>query len=224
MNSGGRIPIQENSIQILACIVFFIGINASQAAAIQTPADSSHSHMLGIRKGDRCIVCNAPHEHVSQVILYKGRRVPVCAKHPQTFLNNPQPYFSQLQPRGALFQEEAVLEKTMKSGWFALGMWVFVALISAGLAANLALRKGLSSLRWFFVGLVTSVFGVAWLLFKPSTQRVDLPAHFAKIPTTANPIYCPDCQAGNHPSAEKCGGCGRSLEPLSQSEVRKLGL
>jgi|GEM_PF-4139844 len=55
---------------------------------------------------DRGLVCGAELAiDDGLAFLYKGRRITLDALHLEEFLRNPAAYFTDLQPRGALFQE-----------------------------------------------------------------------------------------------------------------------
>lgn len=204
---------------LIVCLLIALACNSVSGQAIQDTMKTDK-----IKKGDRCIVCNISYDHLLVVIIYKGRRVPLCPKHPQTFLDDPGTYFGKLQPRGALFQEEAILEQPMKKGWLWFGIWIFVATVTAGLSANIAMRKGFSSLKWFMVGLATNFVGLVFVMSKPSKEKITLPDRLAKVPSTSRPLPCPDCRTENHPTATKCTGCGRTLSPKEEAEVKRAGL
>ncbi|RME00563.1 MAG: hypothetical protein D6814_03265, partial [Calditrichaeota bacterium] len=144
------------------------------------------------KKGDRCIVCDTPLTDSSIVILYKGRRVPLLNKAMlDQFLQNPEAYFSKLQPTGALFHEDAISTGGMKWGWFVLGLYILSALVIAAVTSNLAIRKGYSATHWYFAGLFLHVVGLLLVMRKPAVEQVHLPPHLGKVPRTAAPVPCP---------------------------------
>ncbi len=188
-------------------------------------ADSIENYkQVPIKEGDRCFICNIELVDGGVAFIYRGRRVTVASFHVQQFLDAPLKYFSRLQPRGALFQEDAILERPMWSGWLLLGIWLAVGLVSAAISTHLALRKGLPPVTWFAIGLATNLFGLLLLLRHRAEADVSLPPHLAKIPTTLNPVECPACRAENHPSAKQCSACGAQLNPTAVSEVERSGM
>jgi hypothetical protein len=212
-----------NSFTTLLLLLFFILQITSYAS--MTQKDTLGFTMLSIKKGDRCIVCAMPlKEGKGIVLLVRGRRVAIDVDHIKEFLANKAKYLSQLEPRGALFQESAVLESTLRSGWFLLGAWIVLALISAAISAHMALRKGFNSLKWFFIGLALNFVGIFFIFTKSSDTKIELPPHLAKIPNTAFPVECPDCGESNHPASEQCSGCGKRLDPKFESEVKRAGV
>ena len=54
------------------------------------------------------------------------------------------------------------------------------------------------------------------------TALDGVPAGMHKIASTYNPAACPACAFTNHPTAQKCLGCGAMLEPRSASEVANV--
>ncbi len=174
--------------------------------------------------GDVCIACGASHDHIEAVKMHKGRWVPVCEKCDGTAVTsaNLDSFFMDLQPRGALFQESSISEREMNPGWFLFGVWVAIALLAAAFSGAVAIRKGLPPVKWFFTGLIGSVFGAIYTLMQPAKETIEIPENLGKIPTTAAPIPCPDCQQLNHPSASACAHCGNALNPAVVSEAAKV--
>ncbi len=203
-------------------ITTFLGLGFAQTSASQETKNPLKNYpKIPIKEGDRCFVCNTPLTESGVAFLYRGRRVAVGTFHVRTFFNNPLKYFSRLQPRGALFQEDIVPESPLKPGWLVFGIWITLGLVAAAFCTHTALRKGRSPAAWFFIGLATNLIGVLVALRQSPLARVDLPPNLAKIPTTVSPMSCPDCGAGNHPSAWKCSGCGARLQPTMESEVQR---
>lgn len=216
-----------------SAICLFLGslmIIARGTSASAQPSNSLSSPLITRppQKGDFCIVGGPGHargEQLARVFLYQGRWVGVCPAHTAVIQNADSLayYFAHLQPRGALYQEDAIVGngRSIGWGWFVFGVWVAVALVCGAVCTHLGLRKGMSAPIGFFIGLLGNVVGVAYLLIKPARGRVELPAGLEKIPTTAAPVPCPDCGASNHPAASECTGCGKPLKPAVESEVRR---
>lgn len=176
-----------------------------------------------VREHDRCLVCDGElQEGGGLAFLYKGRRITLDTLHLETFLQNPSAYFSELQPRGALFQESG--GGHIGVGWLGLGLWMVLGLIGAAACTGLALRKGLPPMRWFAAGLVANLLAVLLLLTRSAAQSVTLPPRLAKIPMTPTPYLCARCGGQNHPTATRCVDCGADIEPTSDSEVERAGL
>ncbi len=207
---------------ILAAGVWFLIAIGGGPVLAQSPGTDSQLMRVPTKPGDICVVCGTALKDSGTAILYKGRRVPLANQEMlQQFLDRPEHYFAKLQPRGALFQEETVTNVSRRWGWFIFGVWVFVALLCAAIGAGLSLRKGYPPVKGFFIGLIGSLFGVAWMAARPARTNVRLPPHLAKLPTTAAPLACPSCGALNHPAAKKCPTCGAGLTPQITSEVER---
>jgi len=193
--------------------------------AQETKRDTLGFPVLPLRSGDRCIVCGMELGEEGIVILFKGRRVPLFNHDKlQLFLQDPDIYFRKLQARGALFQEDATAALPLTGGWLGLSFVVLFALIFGGLSVPLALRKGFSPLRWFFIGLLGNVLGFLYLLSRPAEKATELPPGFAKIPETHPPKNCDGCGAELHPSTEECPDCGKQQTSVQESEVKRAGL
>ena len=178
---------------------------------------------LSIKKGDRCIICDIPlKESTGIALLIKGRRVTVDLEHLDEFLQNKDFYFSKLKPKGALFQESAVLLNTLKSGWFILGCLFVFSLIMGGLSCHLAIKKGYPPVSWFFIGFFLNIFGYLWVVLKKKRTVQEFPAGWTKVPQTSSPVHCPSCGTPNHPGAERCIKCKNRLSPEIETEVRRL--
>ncbi len=179
---------------------------------------------LPTQPGDFCIVCNVGSRHLERVVLYRGRRVGLCALHPTVFARNPDVYFQRLQPQGALFHEDSISRKTLRWGWFIAGAWITLSILSAGISCWIAQCKGLPAQRWFYLGLVLNLLSFPIVLTRRAVARVQLPRHLTKQPSTPLPVPCPECGQENHPAAGECSGCGKPLEPKVTSEVSRAGL
>ncbi len=128
-----------------------------------------------------------------------------------------------MQPRGALFHEDSVLTAGIEMGWFFFGLWVLTALIVAAITSNMALRRGLPAVKWYFLGLLLHFIAIFLLWRQRPAGEVLLPAGWAKVPATAPPVHCAACGAEVHPAAQKCFRCGADLTPQIESEVRRAG-
>lgn len=172
---------------------------------------------------DRGLVCGAELAiDDGLAFLYKGRRITLDALHLEEFLRNPAAYFTDLQPRGALFQESG--GGRLGRGWLYLGVWMVLGLAGAAACTGVALRKGLSPVQWFAAGLAFNILAVIIVVTRPAREPVSLPPRLAKIPTTPAPYVCARCGGQNHPTSSRCGDCGADIEPTADSEVERAGL
>jgi hypothetical protein len=181
------------------------------------------------KPGDYCTVGNVPLDTSKDVaLIVRGRRVPLHHTMVDSFMHTQEKYFSQKQPKSALFQEELSAPAGMtlggiSAGWFLFGLYVLVALVFGGMSGYTAISKGLEPIPHFFIGFFLSVFGYLYVLTRPTVaKKDDIPAGLVKVPTTNSPIPCATCGYNNHPSAKQCAGCGGKLQPLMESEVARV--
>ena len=195
----------------------------TQENASQTPYQSVRPKL-----GDYCTVGNVPLDTLQDVaLIVRGRRVPLHRTMVDSFMRTQEKYFSQQQPKGALFQEELSAAKGaalagVTSGWFLFGLYVLVALVFAGVSGYTAVSKGLPPIPNFFIGFFLSALGYLYVLTRPAVaKKGEIPGGLVKVPLTHAPVPCAACGYQNHPSAKQCVGCGGKLEPMMQSEVAR---
>jgi len=175
-------------------------------------------------QGEQCIVCGQRifGEDVVEV-QYKGRTFYVGAPLLEEFERDPQQYFAKLQARSALFDESALPARRMSFGWLWFGVYVLAGIVSAAIAAYVAVGKARPALPWFFAGLFGNVVAVVAVVVAPRRDASALPAGIPrglrKVPTTRTPRPCPACGASNHPSAAACSACGAPLSPTVAAET-----
>ena len=214
--------IFPNSRFALVLWVLVVTTGAGASASDRAPLDHAGMQPLELRQHDRCLVCDGELNADGLAFLFRGRRITLDSLHLATFLEDPAPYFSKLQPRGALFQEGGA--GGGGHGWLILGVWVTLGLLGAAICTGVALRKGLPPLRWFVAGLVVHVIAVIFVLMRSAPRPVNLPPGLAKIPATAAPYRCAQCGGHNHPSATTCRDCSAEITPTADSEVERAGL
>ena len=184
--------------------------------------------VVSAKIGEHCTVCGVALTEEDVALIVRGRRVPLNKEMVDTFLNDQEKYFSEKQPKGALFQEElqapaGVAQGGISRGWFLFGLYVLAGLIGGGLSAYNAVSKGLRSIPYFFIGFFFNVLGYLYVLTRPSqAAEGTIPAGLVKVPTTQAPSACPACGNTNHPSACLCAACGVTLRPTRQSEVARV--
>lgn len=208
-------------IPAFAACLFCLVLSAGSATADTTLLRERGITVLGIHEGDRCLVSGILLDDTGIAFVYRGRRVTLHPDAVGVFLSRPDPYFSKLQPRGALFQEDA--SWSLGISWLVFGIWMTLGLASGAAASHLALRKGRSAGFWFAAGVALNVIALATLLTRPSLATAELPPRFGKVPLTVRPTACPSCGAPNHPTAARCSSCRATLDPRSQSEVARAG-
>lgn len=183
--------------------------------------------VVSAKIGEHCTVCGVALTEKDVALIVRGRRVPLNKEMVDTFLNDQEKYFSQKQPKGALFQEElrapaGVAQGGISLGWFLLGLYVLLGLIGGGLSAYIAVSKSLRSAPYFFIGFFFNALGYLYVLTRPSRVVERIPSGLVKVPTTQAPLACPACGNTNHPTARRCAACGDNLQPASQSEVARV--
>lgn len=172
-----------------------------------------------VRTGDRCVVSGELLDPDDFVVEIRGRRIPVKAHCYEDFWKNPDKYFTGIQPRGALFNEDMHTVPRLNLAWFFFGLYVLAALIFAAVTSHAAVSRGLAPVPWFFIGLAGTAFGYLAVLARKSEDVTLVPSGFRKVPATRAPVRCEACGNENHPAAKKCLGCGKTLAPAVASEV-----
>jgi hypothetical protein len=188
--------------------------------------------------GEICIVCNNPVGPDDSVYLVQGQRVPVHAAEEREFLSNPRQYLMRLKPMGGalLGADSNQSGMTNRAGndqpvvsrmWIYTGLYVLLGLVFAAICAHRALHTGHRPGVWFGLGLLLNALAYILLLTRPKREvraPAGVPSGLGKIAATHAPERCPKCGAFNHPSAVRCLGCGATLSPGVESEVRRVGL
>jgi len=216
----------QNHFRIHVVLLLFFAAHAVDLRAQQSTAQSQYE-ALPPRPGETCIVCGIPLTDDDVALLVRGRRVPLNRAMVDSFMNNQEQFFSRLQPRSALFQENlgvapGVAQGGISWGWFAFGLYVVTSLISAAMSAYCAIAKGLPAAQYFFVGLFLNIFGYVYVKSKkPSSKTANVPKGLHKVPVTNAPHACPECGGSNHPSARACLQCGAKLSPAYTSEASR---
>jgi len=166
------------------------------------------------KDGETCIVCNSKLDSTDLAFVVDGQRVGIARGMEDEFLSNPLKYLTALRPEG---QFSGRSTGSMRNVYFWGGVFVLAGLLFGGACAHMALAKGRSGWRWFFLGFFFSAPACLALAVKENGPAV--PTGLSKIPATRDPVACPGCGAANHPAAAKCSDCGATLEPSAPSEV-----
>ena len=198
-----------------------------EAPSEQEAAEPMFSRIVPVRPGvDRCVVCLKLLAVGDKVYLVEGQRVGVKGMMEDQLFADPWRYIAVLKPRGGLFGGEMAPGSGISDAWLVLGMYVLLGLAFSAVCAHRALNTGQAPVLWFLVGFFFNAFGYLALLLRSVDQKAAAPAKYSgvvKIPSTAEPQSCPDCNALNHPSAAECSRCGSLLAPASVSEVTRAG-
>ena len=176
--------------------------------------------------GEVCLVCRKPvfDENVFE-LRYRGRTFHVGAPFMGDFEQDPRKYFSRIEARSALFDENATGQRPMAFGWMWLGIYVLAGLLCGAGCAYVAVTKSLAPIPWFVAGLVMNVAALVAVGIYPSGKAspFGVPGGLRKVPMTRAPVSCPACSAPNHPAGARCTGCGASLEPGCVAETARVG-
>lgn len=171
------------------------------------------------KEGEICVVCNNRASGRDACYLAGGQQIVVHAADccEGEFLRHPGKYLAALRPNQILF---SVWPRAgLASPWFWFGVSVLAGLVFGGLSAHTALATGRAPLPWFLAGLFFSLAAYGYLLTARAVSNPVLPPGLRKLPPTREPVPCPRCGAGNHPSARNCSTCGGELNPVAPSEV-----
>lgn len=205
---------------LIGAVLFLACMLAPELAADTDLLRSQGLATEPVRVGDRCLVSGILLDSTGVVFVYRGRRVSLHQDAVGIFLKEPDVFFSKLQPRGALFQEDESF--SLGLSWLFLGIWVSLGLICGAVSSHLALKRGRSAGFWFAAGLMLNIIALVTLLSRPSDDSRTLPERLGKIHQTSDPAACPSCQAPNHQTARLCSFCGGRLEPTLESETQRI--
>ena len=186
-----------------------------------------HVHMNP--EGRACFVCDHRIGAEGLALLHKGRHVYLCSGACRgAWESNKDALFARIQARGALFDEESIVEnqKPMRVGWLVFGVYILIGVCCGAASSYIAVSKGHGALAWFFLGLLFNIPALAVVATKSAADLSALPAGvpsgLAKVPTTRNPAVCTSCGASNHPSAASCSACSAALEPTVPAETQRV--
>jgi YHS domain-containing protein len=201
-------------------LVLALVLGAATALAAK-PAGQAVASTDPMPPGYRCPVDGQIVHDRQRPIEWEGRRYfadsDACVRR---FEQDPERFARRVEPRAALFAAGA---PSRSSPWLlVVSVYLVVGLLSGGVAAYLAVGRGVAGFRWFLVGLAGNVVGLALAWSALGSRPVTAPPGLAKAAATADPESCPSCGRTNHPSAERCAGCGAALSPATRSEVRSV--
>jgi hypothetical protein len=212
----------------LLCMILLGPLPQGFSFGEQDSLPTSEYRIVPAVKGECCIVCGVALSKEDIALIVRGRRVPLSKGMVRVFLENPEKYFSRMQPKGALFQEDlsapaGAAQAGITWGWFLLGLYILTALLCGGFSGYSAISKGLSAIPFFFLGFFLSVFGLIYTLTRPKLSvSGEVPSGLVKVPATATPMACQACGNTNHPAARRCARCGGTLDPRLESEVSRV--
>lgn len=227
-------PLQAPVVAAAGAVVLvglLLGFPGSAGARPQEPAAAAEAAPRGDGSwvvvarhpgdGEQCLVCRkAIHDEPAVEIRWKGRVFHVKESMLDDFRADPEAYFRRLQAHSGLFDEEAMPEEPLRTGWLVFGVYLVLGLVLGAVCGSLALARSRPALRWFLFGLVANVLALLALLAVSSPGEGEgAPAGLGKLPSTREPRSCPHCGAANHPAAATCTSCGGALEPRARAET-----
>lgn len=177
-----------------------------------------------------CLVCEKTHSTSQHTAEYKGMRIPLCSSDCMTEFERRRlagtldSITSKIEPRTALFQEDSNPKVGLSKLYFLVGLYVLLGLICGGVAAFVAVQKGLPGGSAFALALAFNILGLVFVMTRPAREMPFTSRGLDKIPSTRDGIICPQCGRANHPSAQACIACRAKLSPLIPSEVQLAGL
>ena len=110
----------------------------------------------------------------------------------------------------------------LPTAWLVLVCWVATALVCGTVGAACAVSRGRGPARWWLICAVLLLLGWVLLALQPARPHRFATRGWTRVPTTAEPLPCPQCGAANHPSAARCGECAGPLNPRTESEIQRL--
>jgi hypothetical protein len=173
-----------------------------------------------------CPVCGREMEGALFQVAYKGVRLSVCSGPCRDLFEHLASagrldrITAAIEPRAALFQADSAAKPPLSRYLLLLGLYLLAGLITGGLSAFIAIRKGLGGGGAFAAGLVLGVVGLAIVLARSGGERTVIPEGHTRALKTRRGTRCPACGEPAHPSAARCARCASALSPAGQSEAR----
>lgn len=177
-----------------------------------------------------CLVCGREMENNEAAIVeYRGQSHPVCPVRGEKAwaealkTGTADRFTRTIEPRSALFQGDTkFLNRGFESDfWLYTGCILTIAILSGGFAAALAQLTSRNSHLAFPLGFLLPFIGI-FLVFLLNKSPANGHHKGRKVASTDEPLSCPECSAGNHPSASRCSRCGKELNPRIRSEASKV--
>ena len=196
---------------LIALFLAGIAISGASSAALDSPTT--------------CLVCGELHDVADYPVEYRGQTLHLDRQECLDHFNEAartgalDPFTARIEPRAMLFQQDSNASPVLSSTYFGVGLFVLVGLTCGGLAAVLAIQKGLPARTWFVVGFLLNVLGVMAVIVTKSRATTFSARGCSKEPLTRAEAICPECGHANHPSATRCLECGTTLTPDVASEV-----
>jgi hypothetical protein len=154
--------------------------------------------------------------------MWKGRRYYMDREECLTsFMADPERYARQVEPRAALVSAPYPDRTSYGPALLYLGIFVVVGLVSGGITSYVGIQKGLPGIRWFVIGFFLNIIAIATVFWCRGREMLLNKKGLCKTPQTHDPLPCP-CGNLNHPSANRCSGCGRELQPTLKSDVARV--
>jgi len=194
-------------------------IAVALALAAAAGAPEQLSERLQARAGETCIVCDQAVREGDPAYLYGGQRVAVCPEDEPRFLADPAGYVARLRPNNIVMNPEPSGDGRF---WLWMGLFALNGLLFGALAAQAAARKGRSMAAHFLAGFIFSLPGYLYSATRPVREGAPrIPPGEWKFHTTREPEPCPECGHPNHPTADRCTGCGATLSPRVRPETQR---
>lgn len=198
--------------------VMLIAVVAALPAVVAVGAGSSEND-------GTCVVCGGDLGDALIQVQYRGLRFRVCSGRCREAFERLAAagrldrITAAFEPRAALFQADAATKPPLSRTFLLFGLYVFSGLITGGLSAFVAIRKGLGGGSAFVAGMALSVAGLAVTLARAKGETAAVPKGHTRALKTRPGTTCPSCGEPAHPDASRCPRCGSALTPAGPSEA-----
>ena len=202
-------------------LLLFLIFSPLDATSIETPERLAPDPTV-LPTPLRCPVDGDIVENRDYSVMWQGRRYymesDACV---QMFMAEPEKYARRIEPRAALYSTPRV-DRPSYSPWVLyISLFVVAGLVSGAVTSYVAVQKGLGGRNWFLLGLLLNGVAVVMVFFCRGREMLFQTRGLCKTPQTHAPVVCQHCSKANHPSAVRCSGCGKDLDPKVQSDVER---